>query len=150
MQYSKIHQQINVVINEKKTQQIYRKNLHALFAKRSLFNGFVTSCWVGLKFNPSIDYRMSMPFRDGHRSSIRNSAQIVAEKVANWLFIDGGAKFMLKRWQNLRGNCQKNVIVSAVNRDNISDTAKQICTRQICIFFRFSEVIRQFVWFILF
>ena len=90
-----------------------------------------------------------MPFRDGHRSSIRNSAQIVAEKVANWLFKDGGAKFMLKRWQNLRGNCQKNVIVSAVNRDNIFDTAKQICTRQICIFFRFSEVIRQFVWLIL-
>ena len=74
----------------------------------------LTSYWVGLEFNPSISFRMSMPFRDGHRSSIRNSAQIVAEKVANWLFKDGGAKFMLERWQNLRGIFQKlcNIVCS--------------------------------------
>ena len=83
--------------------QILKIGSFSLFCTRPLFNGFVTSCCVDLKFNPSINFRMSMPFRDGHRSSIRNSAQIVAEKVANWLFKDGGAKFMLKRWQNIRG-----------------------------------------------
>ena len=88
------------------------------FSEYPNFNGFVTSCWVGLEFNPSINFRMSMPFRDGHRSSIRNSAQIVAEKVANWLFKDGGAKFMLLKGGKISEaflpHLQKTVILSAV------------------------------------